>query len=179
MTNPRLSGTHKTINVSLPTALWMRARRAVIAYNVTGGVSQLVREGMEVRLAQLDARSVDFDNAFRMEHGRWAEWAERLACYGGQVVAEAPVPNTADFTLAELRQHFEAGTWNSRTAQLVYAQRQLWRARGLKTYQQPLLPPGWDEVVRAHEAPREIVEGKLAPDHYEGVPPGEHPDDIV
>jgi hypothetical protein len=166
MTNARLSGTHRTMNVSLTTALWMRARRAVIAHNVTGGVSQLVREGLELRLAQLDARPVDFDTAFRMEHGRWATFAERLASYGAAVV-ENCVPGHAEFTLTELRRHFEAGVWSRRTAELVLNQRAIWVGRGQPNYQQVLLPPRWDEVVADHERvvrQQDLVEGEVEGD---------------
>lgn len=165
--------TVRKTTISVSTDLWERARRAALMHNCSGGVSELIREGLELRLQQLDQQAVTFEQAFRYAHGRDSTVQERLACYGGRVMepgAVIPGPMAAHFSDAGALSHYGRSVWNRETATVVYRQRAAHQRAGVPMYSQVLMPPGWEEECRA----REVVVA------WEGVPVGEEePGDVI
>lgn len=147
----------KSLTVRLPHDLWYAARQAAIDYRIQGGLTEIIRTGLENQLAILRKVPLSFDAQFMRAYARSASWEERVASYGGVLpISKGFLERTSTmardcFTLTELLEHFSSSTWTERTAQLVREQRQIWRERGLNTLRQPLFPPGWRPRIATDE----------------------------
>ena len=180
-----MSGVYRQTSLRLPEDLWRLAKQVVLDHRIQGGVTGLIRQGLENEIAALKRIPLDFEAQFRRAHGREPSWEERIACYGGALPISDPKPGhythySECFTLSELVEHYVSRAWNERTAQLVREQRQIWRERGMKTLQQPLFPPGWKP--RPAEATQETATPDTPEEHDFTLvvgEPGEGPDEDI
>jgi hypothetical protein len=144
--------TYKRTTVMLDEDVYTEARQLCLDHHIQGGVSALLRGGLEAELLALRKLPLRFDAVFRRALGHTPGRRERLACYGGQRLEEGlSIPATQlHFTLTELVQHHDQGRWDARTAVLIGAQEAHWRSVSKPYWQAPIRPPGW---TPAYEAP--------------------------
>jgi hypothetical protein len=142
----------KRTSIEIPLPLWRRARQVMMDYSYPGGLSRLVREGLEARVEELSRQPVSFEIAWRRVHGVDCDGDTKLACYGAQRTSTAQFLSEA-FHNPELAQHFRDSRWNERTAELISMER---RYRALAHLPVPTLwlpPPGWTAELESLEPP--------------------------
>jgi hypothetical protein len=148
---------YKRITVMIPDSLYTQAKQLCLDHRIMGGLSGLIRRGLEAEVMALDKVPLKFSTVFHRHAGRAPTLEERYACYGARHFEDRMVMHLAHahFTVSELLQHFSRDLWNERTAVLVAEQEAYWRSQGAKYWKALLRPPGWTPAYEA--APVEQV----------------------
>ena len=108
----------KLTNVILSTELRERARRVCGEHQLTGGISQLIRMGLEEVIERYERRPPGFRRAWDLATNyAWCPDGIRFKQYGVRFDMDGP-----HIHVPELAEHIESDRWDYRTWQLIQQQ---------------------------------------------------------